>query len=229
MAGLADDADAKDYQGKEMADFGYTTVPGKIGSLLEKIRGVGIPPKATVQWMKQVGFTSSNDSSLLTVLKQVGLIDGSSTPTARWQSYRGANHKRVLGDAIREGYKELFAVYPDAWKRAQQDLEHVFSTSSSAGKQVIGKTVTTFKNLCANAEFSESAGDGGHEIHTTSPLHTPVSPGTMQREASGNSKGNPNLGPSVHIDIQVHISPESTPDQIDQIFKSMSKHLYGAK
>lgn len=59
-----------------MADFSYTTVPGKIGSLLGKIRGVGIPPKATVQWMKQVGFTSSNDNTLLAVLKQVGLIDG---------------------------------------------------------------------------------------------------------------------------------------------------------
>lgn len=212
-----------------MADFSYTTVPGKIGALLEKIRGVGIPPKATVQWMKQVGFTSSNDSSLLTVLKQVGLIDGSSTPTARWQSYRGANHKRVLGDAIREGYKELFAVYPDAWKRTQQELEHVFSTSSSAGKQVIGKTVTTFKNLCANAEFAETTGGGGHEIHTTSPLHAAVSSGARQGEVTGAPKANAALGPSVHIDIQVHISPESTPEQIDQIFKSMSKHLYGAK
>lgn len=33
--------------------------------------------------------------------------------------------------------------------------------------------------------------------------------------------------PSVHIDLQIHISPEATPEQIDQIFASMRRHLYG--
>ena len=33
--------------------------------------------------------------------------------------------------------------------------------------------------------------------------------------------------PSVHIDFQIHISPEATPEQIDQIFASMRRYLYG--
>jgi len=32
--------------------------------------------------------------------------------------------------------------------------------------------------------------------------------------------------PSVHIDFQIHISPESTPEQIEKIFESMS-HYFG--
>jgi|GEM_PF-1883690 len=32
--------------------------------------------------------------------------------------------------------------------------------------------------------------------------------------------------PSLHIDLQIHISPEATPDQIDQVFASIAKHLY---
>lgn len=32
--------------------------------------------------------------------------------------------------------------------------------------------------------------------------------------------------PTVHIDLQIHISPSSTPEQIDKIFESISKHLY---
>lgn len=31
--------------------------------------------------------------------------------------------------------------------------------------------------------------------------------------------------PSLHIDIQVHISPQSTDTQIDKVFESMAKHL----
>ena len=33
--------------------------------------------------------------------------------------------------------------------------------------------------------------------------------------------------PSVHIDIQIHIDSSATPEQVDQIFASMARHLYG--
>lgn len=209
-----------------MADFTYTTVPGKIKSLLTKIREVGVPSKATVQWLKSVGFKSSNDATLLGVLKLVGLVDSSGVPTSRWAQYRGADHKKVLGNAIREGYADLFAVYPDAWQRSQTDIEHVFSTSSSAGKQVIGKTVSTFKNLCELAEFAPVSEQT--ELHMkTGPIHAPVSPAAPA--PAGIPSVSSSVAPSLHIDIQVHISPEASPKQIDTIFKSMAKHLYGAK
>lgn len=34
-------------------------------------------------------------------------------------------------------------------------------------------------------------------------------------------------GPSLHIDVQIHIDSSASSDQIDQIFASMAKHLYG--
>lgn len=36
-------------------------------------------------------------------------------------------------------------------------------------------------------------------------------------------------GPSIHIDIQVHISPDASVEQIDKIFSSMALHLYQRK
>src|SRR5688572_18195737 len=76
-----------------MADFPYTTVPGKIGTLFAKIREVGVPQKVTQQWLKSVGFKSSNDASLVGVLKYIGFIDGSAVPTLKWTQYRGDNSK----------------------------------------------------------------------------------------------------------------------------------------
>jgi hypothetical protein len=35
--------------------------------------------------------------------------------------------------------------------------------------------------------------------------------------------------PSVQFTFQIHISPEAKPEQIDQIFASMRRHLYGNK
>jgi hypothetical protein len=34
------------------------------------------------------------------------------------------------------------------------------------------------------------------------------------------------IGPSLHIDIQIHISADASADQIEQVFKNMAKYLY---
>ncbi|MCK7475538.1 MAG: DUF5343 domain-containing protein [Rhodopseudomonas palustris] len=206
-----------------MVEYAYTTVTGKIKELLGKIRTVGVPQKVTGAQLKTIGFTSSNDSTLAGVLRFIGLTDASGIPTATWNAYRGAHHRVVLGKAIRDGYADLFAVYPDANTRSNTDLAHVFSTSSSAGAQVIAKTVATFKALVDEADFSSSAAPIETKM-ATGPLHT-CRRGSARTPVLPQFQG----GPAVHIDIQIHISPGSTAQQIDKIFESMAKHLYGRK
>jgi len=207
-----------------MADFPYTQVTGKVAGLLAKIRSTGVPPKANGVWLKTVGFTSSNDASLVGVLKFVGFIDSQNVPQPLWKEYRGANYKAVLGDAIKKSYAELYAVYPDAHARSNVDLGHVFSTSSSAGQQVIQKTVNTFKALVAEAEFDNLQNGSDTNLHA-GPLHAPPA----DHAPTSPSRPTLNGGPALHIDIQIHISADSTPQQIEKIFESMSKHLYGRK
>jgi uncharacterized protein DUF5343 len=121
--------------------------------------------------------------------------DASGVPTAKWSQYRGANSKKILGEALREGYADLFAVYPDADKRSQSDLEHVFSTSSTGGKQVITKTVSTFKFLASQAEFTP-VGERTDLHMSAGPLHTPAA----VQSAVGPARTG---GPALHIDVQI--------------------------
>jgi len=206
-----------------MGEFVYTTVPGKVKSLLAKIREVGIPKKVTQQWMKSLGYTSSNDGSLIGILKFIKMTDESGVPTPRWAQYRGANYRKVLGEAVREGYAELYAVYDDAHLRPQSDLEHVFSTSTSAGRQVIAKTISTFKAVAEEADFG-SIGENASTLE--------VEPGPLHAAVAGAPSGRPRAGgplaPSLHMDIQIHIAADASLEQIDRIFESMAKHLYGA-
>jgi Family of unknown function (DUF5343) len=215
-----------EISGGFMVDYAYTTVTGKIKPLLDKIRTVGVPSKVGTPWLKTIGFTSSNDTSLIGVLKFISLTDQSGIPNATWSAFRGAKHKVVLGGAIRKGYAELFAVYPDAHLRPTIELTHVFNTSSSAGAQVVGKTVATFKALVEEAEFPASSDPSEMTMHS-GPLHIPAA--TQAPQIPQVPQTNSVAGPALHIDIQIHISPESTPDQIDKIFESMAKHLYGRK
>ena len=208
-----------------MAEFQYTTVPGKIGPLFNKIRSVGVPAKATTQWLKAIGFTSSNDASLLTIVKAIGFSDQSGSPTDAWKQYRGNQHKAVIANAIRTGYRSLFDVYSDAWERTDKDLEHFFSTHSTAGEQVVSKTVSTFKSLAVLGDFSAES-PPVHRESRNDGSSTPSGPPSGRAKSTPTPGGPAAHGPSVHLDIQIHISPESTPEQIEQIFASMAKHLY---
>jgi len=204
-----------------MGEFPYTTVPGKLGTLLEKIREVGVPQKVNRDWLNSLGFKSSNDRKMISVLKFVGLIDESCKPTPRWTEFRGANYKSVLGDAVREAYADLYSMYPDAHQRPQSDLEHFFSTTTKAGKPAVEKTVSTFRALVQLAEFSSSPIAQPSEV---------FQPGlTEQATGAQPTWIQQTPGPSLHIDIQIHISPDASPEQIDQIFASMARHLYSGR
>lgn len=81
----------------------------------------------------------------------------------------------------------------------------------------------TFKSLVEEADFSDVTNAVSEAILSTGPLHVPAAKTPNTGVPASQS------GPEVHIDIQIHISPESTSAQIDKIFESMAKHLYGRK
>ncbi len=176
--------------------------------------------------MESIGYKSSNDRSMLMVLQQILFVDSSNTPTDRWINFRGANYRQVLADGIVNGYSDLFATYPDAYARSNEELESFFSTKSTAGKQVISKTVSTFKALCELADFSgatvEKADFPANEVSVNNDSVKPPQHQQLNQEHQ-------TFVPKLHIDIQIHISPDATRNKLEQIFESMAKHLYKTK
>jgi hypothetical protein len=200
----------------------YTTVPGKITTLLAKIRETGVPSKATTSWLKTLGLKSSNDPSLLPVLKQIGFVDASSVPTPAWKQYRGSDHKAVLGRAIQVGYADLYQTYPDAHNRSNTDIGHVFTTQSNAGKQAIDKMVSTFKNLATLAEFSDTpvadmddSTISARPVPTVNGISAPVV--AVQAPAT--------KGLAVNINIALTLPETSDEKVFAAFFKAMREHL----
>lgn len=209
-----------------MPDYAYTKVPGKLKDFLGKVRSLGVPTNISTKWLESIGYTSSNDRSILGVIRQIKFIDESNNTTEKWTKYRGGNYKQVLADGIREGYMDLFAIYPDANVRSNEELEDFFTTKSTAGKQVISAIVGTFKSLCELADFS-AIPSSLENNEKDSIVKVPSAGNTPNDQET--SKEQPSFTPKLHIDIQIHISPEATPQQIEQIFESMAKHIYRIK
>ena len=206
-----------------MADYPYCTVPGKLSEFLAKIQSIGIPEKVTTRWLPTIGFGSTNDRSIITVLKFIGLVDGNGVPTQLWSEFRGQSGGRALEKAVKNAYSELFRTYPDAQNRTTDELQTFIRGHTTYGTQAVSKAVKTFKTLCQHSEF-ESDESAAKLVETETAESETTTPSSAEkvlptpRSVSGS--------PSLHIDIQIHISPEATSDQIEKIFESMAKHLY---
>jgi hypothetical protein len=209
-----------------MSDFQYTMVPGKLKDVFGKLRETGRPPRVNLTWLASLGFKSSNDRGLLRVLKFIHFVDDSDTPTSLWTQYRGVNHKKVLAEAIRQGYAELFTMYPNAWARSNTELEHFFSTRTSAGKQVIDKTIATFKALCELADFADLAPISASEASILQDSDAQeVSVGRIDRTGAQEVFRGLGTGVTININIQLTLPDTSDVTVYDSFFAALKKHL----
>ena len=65
----------------------YLSQTKNLGAILDAIRGAQAPEKFTVRFLEQLGFKSTNDRNIIGVLKGLGFLDDSGTPTQRYFEY----------------------------------------------------------------------------------------------------------------------------------------------
>jgi len=78
-----------------------------------------------------------------------------------------------------------------------------------------------------NEQFDSTSVTALDEQAADNHLNTSDSPEPQPLHKQIVSEARISPDPSLHIDIQIHIDANATPEQIDQIFASMAKHLYG--
>jgi len=200
-----------------MSEIPYTPLTGKIRKYFEKIQEVAIPQnKVNTSWLKTLGFKSGNDGYILGVLKYIGFIDASGIPTEFWKQYKDPTRaKVVMAQAIKQGYKELFDLYPDAFRKDREALYAFFSSKTGKAKSTVNLMVTTFINLCQLADFEQ-------ESLVTVPPPKP-------KETVVSVKPEKGIIRELHINIQLHLPATNDPTVYDNLFKSLKKHLLSAE
>ncbi|XBB68424.1 DUF5343 domain-containing protein [Nocardioides sp. WV_118_6] len=202
--------------------FPYTIAPGPFAEFLEKLKTIGVPDRIDQTYLKQVGFSSSNHRPFIPVMKHVGLLDASGAPTEVYRrGLRGGQPgKTLVAKGIREGYRALFATYPDAQARSAADLTTFMSTHSDLGDKALRSAVSTFQTLCKFGDFGERPSEEGRDVREDAGDEggrraRPV------REAKDSSAG------SVTINVNIALSVDATSDPAvyDAFFAAMAKHI----
>jgi Family of unknown function (DUF5343) len=184
---------------------------------------------------------NSARANVLPFLKTLGIIDSEGKPLPRAKLWRDDEHYAEVCKAI------LKEVYPEELISAVTDpvnekvkARRWFAQRTGVGEAASNRMVSLYsvlveadaskepeeKKNVPKASASKVAAKSQKRVQGLSDKPVAVE---SDKSGQGNSeKGHSTLkrGPDVNINLQIHISSDASPDQIEQIFSSMSKHLY---
>jgi len=143
-------------------DVPYLASIKNLQPILEAVQRAAVPDSFNVDFLKDMGFTSSNDRAIIKVLKYIGFLDASNRPQTAYREFMdGTRAKGVLAKRLRTAYDDLFTADKTANTKQATALKGWFKTKTGAGDAVAEKMATTFRALAQYADFSATAGDDG--------------------------------------------------------------------
>src|SRR5690348_3773130 len=108
-----------------MADsYPYMLTNNKIAPILSKIRSAAKPSKFTYEFLKQLGFSSSNDRAVIPLLKKLGFILEDGAPTEYYGRLRDTTDWQfVLGERMQDLYKDLYNIDTEIHKESDEEIK----------------------------------------------------------------------------------------------------------
>lgn len=192
----------------------------QIPEFFRRIQQGQAPPQFTNQLLKDWGFTSSNHRAFIPLLKSLGFLSPDGKPTSRYHAYRDESQsKRVMGEALREAYSDIFLINAKPSRSDKQAIEGKFKSTHNTTDRMAGYMTTTFLALLELADLSrEKKGDKGTIVK---PVVEDKKP-----EVQTLASINPKATPSLHYDIQIHLPATKDVEVYNAIFKSLKENLF---
>lgn len=204
----------------------YLTTAKNLPNIMAAIQQAQAPERFTQSFLESLEYKSSSDRLIIGVLKSLGFLDDSGTPTERYYRYLDQSQGgSVLAEGLRDAYVDLFRVNKDAQKLDTQELINKFKTLSQGklSASVLQKFAMTFSALVRLADFSKAA-----------PLILPDKNEILMdnysdsQDTDKDDKGKLkkiSLG-GMHYNIQLILPDTRDPKVFDALFRSLREHLF---
>lgn len=187
--------------------------------IFEKLTDAGVPGRFSHEFLKQLGFTSSNDRAFPSVLRALRFVDDNGVPTDRYKQYRDpAISRAVMAEALRDAYSDLFKVNQRAQDLTNPQLTGAVKRITGRTDSVSQKVATTFKGLAKLADWDATVVAAPEEPEEPTAADTPEVATVPTAPSTGTL-------PALHHDIHIHLPATSDVKVFDAIFRSLREHF----
>ena len=188
---------------------------------------------------------ASARSNVISPLRELGLLDEDNKPTewaSRWR--HDDDYAAVCHEIRKKTYPaELVEAFPDPDANHKQSIQSWFMKVGHVGEAAARMYADTYLLLSqadpTKREEKASSAAPARSAKAKSTMETrkstklapvpskaiPVPEQIKQEVSEPPAHSGHRKIPAIHIDVQVHISPDTSAEQIDRIFESMAKHL----
>jgi len=207
------------------------------------------PSKITKSYLSlSLGITeNSANKNILPALKSLGLVNDDLTPTDRIVKWRDdSTYKKVCEEMLKEVYPEELLHAQPAPNPERSSVDRWIAQKTGLGQNAVQQRTALYMLLCKadpekGKELSKKNSikpkkEKNSKKESPNKAEKQIPQNTLQDSSQTNSNTTPNLlgasinsdtvNPSIHLDIQIHISPEAKEEQIEAIFKNMSKYIF---
>ena len=188
--------------------------------ILDKIQNAGVPESFNVDFLKDLGFPSSNDRGTPKLLKYLGMLDAGNRPTASYREFTDhTKSKGVLAGRLRGAYDDLYLSDKAAHTKSVEQLKGWFKSKTGAGDAVAQKMATTFKSLASYADFNGQQPPAPAQAEERAPEPADVHPPAEKRKTDLS----PGLG--LVYRIEIHLPDTQNIETFRAIFKALREEL----
>lgn len=201
-----------------MTEYPYMVSNNKIAPIFEKIKSAEVPPKFTLEFLRRLGFTSTNDRAFIPLIKKLGLLSSDGAPTEYYNQLKDAtNFGYVIAERVKDLYSEIFSINTTINSASDQEIKGAFSRVTGKDEASVLRYIATFKALLPLANFSSQVAK-----------IDPVKPEEKNQEEIKNSPKTPYIRQEMvdfHYNIQIHLPATTDINIYNAIFKSIKENL----
>lgn len=200
-----------------MTDYPYMISNNKIAPIITKIQQAARPQKFTLEFLRSIGFTSTNDRAFIPLAKKLGFLMDDGTPSALYDQLKDSTSTAfILATQIKSLYSELFAINTEIQKASDADIKGVISRVTGKDSEGVSRIYNTFKALCSIADFNVST--------ESTELHSGEENKEVPNESIQSVLGNTSMS-QFHYNIQIHLPATNDISVYNAIFKSLKENL----
>lgn len=202
----------------------YLTTSKNLPSILEAIQGAKAPDKFTVRFLESLGFKSTSDRLVIGVLKSLGLLNDTGTPTNLYFEFLDRTRApQILANAIQTAYADLFQINTNAQNLSKSEVVNKLKTLSQGqiSDSVADKMAMTFLDLCKLSDFKSAP----LKERTKTPEEEELPEPEKAENKTELARSSYKLG-GLHYNIQIILPESRDPKVYDALFQSLKTHLF---
>ena len=204
-------------------------VYGQIPKFLETLRAGTAPSTFTRQFLKDIDFKSSNHHQFIPLLKGLGFLTADGTPTERYKQFLdGSRWKKVLAEAVREAYGDIFVIKAKPTNSDLQMIAGKFKSTYNLSDTAADRAARTFLALLNLSDHDTLYGTSNSPEATSPSSNAPPPPPQPEPQSETVKTSVPSSvahDVGLHYNIQIHLPATKDIEVYNAIFKSLREHI----